>query len=156
MAAVGPALFGQILMRARSNRPSSPLGPGRTLSLLGADSAYLSLQLRHNSPDTWSGTSSWRSRRSSPGLSDHRTQTEQISQAAVGPPTCDGDERIGLGDIGPVDGHGGQSSVVIGVEDAVLAPGLVDGHEFERASGQRVERMGDTKNSMRTRAINGI
>lgn len=93
---------------------------------------------------------------SSPGLSDHRTQPEQIRQPTVGSPTREGDERIGLGDIGPIDRHGGQGSVVIGVEDAVLTPGLVDGHDFERAPSQRVKWMGDLENSTRSRAIDGI
>ena len=87
---------------------------------------------------------------SSPGLRDHRTQPEQIRQPTVGSPTREGDERIGLGDVGPIDGHGGQGSVVIGVEDAVLPPGLVDGYAFERASGQRVKRMGDPEDLMRS------
>ena len=91
---------------------------------------------------------------SSPGLSDHRTQPEQIRQPTVGSPTREGDEWIELGDIGPIDGHGGQGSVVIGVEDAVLTPGLVDGHDFERAPGQRVKRMGDPEDSMRSTRIN--
>ena len=91
---------------------------------------------------------------SSLGLSDHRTQPEQIRQPTVGSPTREGDERIGLGDIGPIDGHGGQSSVIIGVEDAVLPPGLVDGHDFERAPAQRVKWMGDPEDSMRSIRIN--
>ena len=90
---------------------------------------------------------------SSLGLRDHRTQTEQIRQATVGSSTGDGDERIGLGDIGPIDGHGRQRSVIIGVEDAVLPPGLVDRHDVERASGQRVKRMGDPEDSMRSTRI---
>ena len=57
---------------------------------------------------------------SSLDLRDHCTQPEQIRQPTVGSPTREGDERIGLGDIGPRDGHGGQRSVIIGVEDAVL------------------------------------
>ena len=97
---------------------------------------------------------SWTSRTSSLGLSDHRTQPEQIRQPTVGSPTREGDERIGLGDIGPRDGHGGQGSVVIGVEDAVLTPGLVNGHDFERAPSQRVKRMGDPKESLRSIRIN--
>src|SRR5712691_7842551 len=109
--------------------------------------------MRQNLPDTACATPSWRSRVSSPGLSDHRAQTEQIGQATVGSPTGEGDERIGLRDIGPIDGHRGQGSVVVGVEDAVLPPGLVDGHDLERAPSQRVKWMGDLENSMRSRAI---
>lgn len=91
---------------------------------------------------------------SSPGLSDDRTQPEQIRQPTVGAPTREGDERIGLGDISPIDGHRGQSSVIIGVEDAVLTPGLVDGHDVERAAKQRVKRMGDPEDSLRSIRIN--
>jgi hypothetical protein len=91
---------------------------------------------------------------SSPGLSDHRTQPEQIRQPTVGAPTREGDERIGLGDIGPIDGHGGQCPIVIGVEDAVLTPGLVDRHDFERAPDQRVKRVGDPEDSMWRARIN--
>lgn len=91
---------------------------------------------------------------SSPGLSDHRTQPEQIRQPTVGSPTREGDERIGLGDICPIDGHGGQGSVVIGVEDAVLTPGLVDGHDFERAPGQRMKRMSAPEDSLWSTRIN--
>ncbi len=91
---------------------------------------------------------------SSLDLRDHCTQPEQIRQPTVGSPTREGDERIGLGDIGPRDGHGGQRSVIIGVEDAVLPPGLVDGHDFERASGQRVKRVGDPEDLMRSIRIN--
>ncbi len=40
-----------------------------------------------------------------------------IRQPTAGSPTREGDERIGLGDLGPRDGHGGQRSVIIGVED---------------------------------------
>ena len=72
----------------------------------------------------------------------------------MGAPTRESDERIGLGDISPIDGHRGQSSVIIGVEDAVLPPGLVDGHDFERAPGQRVKRMGDAEDSLRSIRIN--
>ena len=93
---------------------------------------------------------------SSLDLRDHGTQPEQIRQPTVGSPTREGDERIGLGDIGPRDGHGRQRSVIIGVEDAVFPPGLVHGHDFERAPGQRMEWMGDPDNSLRSRAINGI
>jgi hypothetical protein len=92
---------------------------------------------------------------SSLDLRDHYTQPEQIRQPTVGSPTREGDERIGLGDIGPRDGHGGQRSVIIGVEDAVLPPGLVHGHDFERASGQRVKRVGDPEDLMRSTRING-
>ena len=72
----------------------------------------------------------------------------------MGSPTREGDERIRLGDIGPIDGHRGQRSVVVGVEDAVLTPGLVDGHDVERAPGQRVKRMGDPEDLMRSIRIN--
>ncbi len=92
---------------------------------------------------------------SSPGLSDDRAQTEQIGQATVGSPTREGDERIRLGDIGPIDGHRVQGAAVVGVEDAVLTPGLVE-HELERAPSQRVKWMGDLENSMRSRAVDGI
>jgi len=92
---------------------------------------------------------------SSLDLRDHDTQLAQIRQPTVGPPTREGDERIGLGDIGPRDGHGGQGSVVIGVEDAVLTPGLVNGHDFERPPSQWVERMGDVEESMRIMRIDG-
>jgi hypothetical protein len=115
--------------------------------------AYFSLQLRRNYPDTASGLPAWSSRASSPGLGDHRTQPEQISQPTVGSPTREGDERIGLGDIGPIDGHGGQGSAVIGVKDAVLTPGVVDGHDVERPPNQWVERMGDAEDSMRIMRI---
>jgi len=91
---------------------------------------------------------------SSPDLHDQRTQPEQIRQPTVGAPTRESDERIGLGHIGPRDGHGGQGSVIIGVEDAVLSPGLVDGHDVERAPGQRVKRMGDPEDSLRSIRIN--
>jgi hypothetical protein len=91
---------------------------------------------------------------SSPGLGDHGAQPEQISEPTVGPPTPKGDERIGLGNIGPIDRHGGQGAVVIGVEDAVFTPGLLDGHDVERAPGQRVKRMGDPKDSRRSARIN--
>ena len=92
---------------------------------------------------------------SSLGLGDHRAQPEQIRQPTVGAPTREGDERIGLGHIGPIDGHGGQGSVIIGVEDAVLTPGLVNGHDFERPPSQWVERMGDVEESMRIMRIDG-
>ena len=91
---------------------------------------------------------------SSPGLGDHRAQPEQIRQPAVGAPTPKDDKRIGLGDISPSDGHGRQGTVVIGVEDAVLTPGLLDGHDVERAPGQRVKRMGDPEDSLRSTRIN--
>lgn len=91
---------------------------------------------------------------SSLDLRDHYTQPEQISQPTVGSPTREGDERIGLGDIGPRHGHGGQCSVIIGVEDAVLPPGLVHGRDFERASAQRVKRVGDPEDLMRSIRIN--
>jgi hypothetical protein len=107
-------------------------------------------------PDTACATPSRRHRSSSPSLSDHRAQTEQIGQATVGSPTGDGDERIGLGDIGPIDGHGCQRAVVVGVEDAVLTPGLVDGDDLERAPCQWVEWMSDPETSLRNRAINSI
>lgn len=74
----------------------------------------------------------------------------------MGSPTGDGDERIRLGDIGPIDGHGRQCSVVVREEDAVLTPGLVDGDDLERAPGQWVEWMGNPEHSLRSRAINGI
>ena len=92
---------------------------------------------------------------SSLDLRDHDTQPAQIRQPTVGPPTREGDERIGLGDIGPRDGHGGQRAVISGVEDAVLPPGLVHGHDVERASGQRVKRVGDPEDLMRSTRING-
>jgi len=91
---------------------------------------------------------------SSLDLRDHGTQPEQIRQPTVRSPAREGDERIGLGDIGPRDGHGGQGAVVIGVEDAVLPPGLLDGHDVERASGQRVEWMGDPEDLRRSTRIN--
>ena len=90
---------------------------------------------------------------SSLDLRDHDTQPAQIRQPTVGPPTREGDERIGLGDIGPIDGHGGQGSVVIGVKDAVLTPGLPDRHQLERPPRQRVERVGDADNSLRSPLI---
>ena len=90
---------------------------------------------------------------SSLGLRDHRTQSEQIRQPTIGSPTRERDERIGLGDIGPIDGHGGQGSAVIGVKDAVLTPGVVDGHDVERPPNQWVERMGDAEDSMRIMRI---
>ena len=124
--------------------------------MLVAGVAYLSLHTRHNLPDTAYAIPSWSNLGSSPGLSDHCAQTEQIGQATVGSPTREADERIRLGDIGPIDGHRGQRSVVVGVEDAVLTPGLVDGHELERAPSQRVKWMGDLENSMRSRAITSI
>ena len=124
--------------------------------VLVACSAYFSLQLRHNLPDTACAIPSSRSLASSPGLSNHCAQTEQIGQATVGSPTREGDERIRLGDIGPIDGHRGQRSVVVGLEDAVLTPGLVDGHELERAPSQRVKGMGDLENLMRSRALTSI
>ena len=91
---------------------------------------------------------------SSLDLRDHDTQPEQIRQPTVGSPTREGDERIGLGDIGPRDGHGRQRSAIIGVEDAVLPPGLVHGYDFKRASGQRVKRVGDEEDLMRSIRIN--
>ena len=91
---------------------------------------------------------------SSSGLSEEDTQPKQIGQPTVRAPTREGDEWIGVGDIGPIHGHGGQGSVVIGVEDAVLTPGVMDGHDVERASGQRVKRMGDPEDSMRSTRIN--
>ena len=127
---------------------------GRPSRGLGAYSASFALHLRHILPDTWTGTSSARRQRSSPGLRDHRAQTEQIRRATVGPSARHGDERIRFGDIGPIDGHGGQRAVVIRVEDAVLTPGLLDRYDVERAPAQRVERIGDAENSLRTRAIN--
>ena len=68
---------------------------------------------------------------------------------------CSSDlEGIGLGHSGPRDGHRGQRSVIIGVEDAVLPPGLVHGHDVERAAGQRVKRVGDPEDLMRSIRIN--
>ena len=91
---------------------------------------------------------------SSLGLGDHRAQPEQIRQPTAGAPTLKGGERIGLGDIGPIDRHGGQGAVDIGVEDAVLTPGLLDGHDVERTPGQRVKGMGDPEDSLRSTRIN--
>ena len=93
---------------------------------------------------------------SSLDLSDNCRQPEQIRQPTVGAPTREGNERIRLGDIGPRDRHGGQRAVIIGVEDAVLPPGLVDGHELERAPSPRMKWMGDLEHSMRSRAIDSI
>jgi hypothetical protein len=80
-------------------------------------------------------------------------QSKQVRHATVRAPGSYRDEWVGVGDIGPRGRQRRQRARFVVVEDPVLAPRLANRHKLERSAGQRVERMGDTKDWLRSRVI---
>jgi hypothetical protein len=89
-------------------------------------------------------------------LADQRREPKQVRHATVRAPGGQRDERIGFSDIGPRRRQRGQGARVVVVEDSVFTPRLPDRHQLERASGQPVERVCDTEDSLRTFVISRI
>ncbi len=78
---------------------------------------------------------------------------ELLQWATVGSSPRDRDERIDHRDVGPRRGQRGKRTGVVLIEHAVLTPGLPDRQQLERPPRQRVEGVGDAKDSMRSPLI---
>ena len=117
--------------------------------------AFLTLHIRHNSLDTPSvpsgaSVASW------PPPCNQVAQAQQIRRTTQGAAGRNQDIRVQLVDIRPRHGDGGEDTSAVVIEDAALAPGVLDGHELEGPPGQRMEGVGDAEDSRCKRTISCI